>query len=82
MYYDKDELAILKVNQIRAQYGFPNFYSQKLGKHYLLNNKLADEKEIQTVSLELDDEIEEAFEFAKTSPFLDKKHLYTSIYSD
>ena len=39
MYYDKDELAILKVNQIRAQYGFPNFYSQKLGKHYLLNNK-------------------------------------------
>ena len=51
-------------------------------KDYLLNNKLADEKEIQTVSLELDDEIEEAFEFAKTSPFLDKKHLYTSIYSD
>ena len=34
------------------------------------------------MSLELDDEIEEAFEFAKTSPFLDKKHLYTSIYSD
>ena len=51
-------------------------------KDYLLNNKLADEKEIQTVSQELDDEIEEAFEFAKTSPFLDKKHLYTSIYSD
>ena len=51
-------------------------------KDYLLNNKLADEKEIQTVSLELDDEIEAAFEFAKTSPFLDKKHLYTSIYSD
>ena len=51
-------------------------------KDYLLNNKLADEKEIQTVSLEIDDEIEEAFEFAKTSPFLDKKHLYTSIYSD
>ena len=51
-------------------------------KDYLLNNKLVDEKEIQTVSLELDDEIEEAFEFAKTSPFLDKKHLYTSIYSD
>ena len=51
-------------------------------KDYLLNNKLADEKEIQTVSLELDDEIEEAFELAKTSTFLDKKHLYTSIYSD
>ena len=51
-------------------------------KDYLLNNNLADEQEIQRVSQEIDDEIGEAFEFAKTSPFLDKKHLYTSIYSD
>ena len=51
-------------------------------KDYLLNNNLADEKEIQRISLEIDDEIEQAFEFAKSSPFLEKKHLYTSIYSD
>jgi len=39
MHYDKDEFAILKINQIRTQYSYPDFYSQELGKHYLLNNE-------------------------------------------
>jgi len=51
-------------------------------KVYLLSNDLVDEKEIEKISLQIDDEIRQAFDFAKSSPFLEKKHLYTSIYSD
>ena len=39
IYYDKYKFAILKINQIRSQYNYPNFYSKELGKYYLLNRE-------------------------------------------
>ena len=39
IYYDKYELAILKINQIRNQYNYHDFYSKELGKYYLLNRE-------------------------------------------
>ena len=53
-----------------------------ISKKYLMQNNLINEKEIDLFSLKLDKEIQEAFDFAKSSPFLDKKHLYSSIYDD
>jgi len=39
IYYDKYELAILKINQIRNQYNYHDFYSKELGKYYLSNRE-------------------------------------------
>ena len=51
-------------------------------ENILLKEKLISTEEISEVSKEIDDEIEQAFDFAKSSPFSDKEELYTSIYSD
>jgi len=39
VYYGKYEFAILKINQIRNQYDYPDFYSKELGKYYLSNRE-------------------------------------------
>ena len=54
----------------------------ELTKKHLIDNNLIDLKEIEEFSLQLDKEIREAFDFAKTSPFLNKEHLFQSIYAD
>jgi len=54
----------------------------EITRKYLIQNNLIDQKEIDESSLRLDQEIKEAFDFAKSSPFLDKKHLHLSIYAD
>lgn len=51
-------------------------------KERLLEEKTADEKELEAVEKEMEDEIEAAYEFAENSPYPDVTEAFTDIYSE
>ena len=49
---------------------------------FLLHEKIINQDEIHGMTLKLDKEIEEAVEFAKSSPFSKKELLFSTVYSN
>jgi pyruvate dehydrogenase E1 component subunit alpha len=50
-------------------------------RHYLLQNKIAVEEELDEVDQDVDRIVEEAVEFAESSPEPDAKELFTDVYA-
>jgi pyruvate dehydrogenase E1 component alpha subunit len=51
-------------------------------RNYLLENKVADEKSLNTEELSVEEEVQEAVEFAETSPEPEWQDLIDTIYVD
>lgn len=51
-------------------------------KKYLLENKLASEKELEAIVKKIEEEVEEAVEFADESPHPPRSQLLENVFAD
>lgn len=49
-------------------------------RNYLLDNDIADDKKLNSIQDEVEEEIKEAIDFAEESEFPDKSHLYKDVF--